>query len=192
MLLLFGLRLTGFLNCIPLALMDRFDMLGKIKAQVAVVALHQFRGLFWPKSLWAQVVRRVCHLEVFDESFGIRAELSTSGNHRAQVQPVSKGRKPFSAFLMPIWPSQLVKAYAKAIGSLDDLLSASAEGGNHRPSVSGLRGPVLSHFLVNLARRRLIASWILLVAADFAPEQQVVAQEVPHPPRTGQRPAGPL
>ena len=74
----------------PIALMESSAVLRKIKAQMAVVALRQFRRTLWPKLLHREVAFGILNPEAFDEGFGIGAELSASGDHRAQVQPVGK------------------------------------------------------------------------------------------------------
>ena len=118
----------GFLHLLPVALVESLAVLGKIEAQVAVVALHQFRGCLWPKPIRLQVAFGIPGLEAFDEGFGIGAELPAFGDHRTQVQTVGKGGKPLTAPLMPIWPLQVIPTHAEAIGGLHDLLSPFAKG----------------------------------------------------------------
>ncbi|TBN45497.1 hypothetical protein EYF88_17275, partial [Paracoccus sediminis] len=63
----------GFLHLFPVALVVSLAVLGKIEAQVAVVALHQFEAFLGPEPFGFQVLSRILNAEVFDEGFGLGA-----------------------------------------------------------------------------------------------------------------------
>ena len=168
----------GSLHLLPVALVVSLAVLGKIKAQVAVVALHQFEAFLGPEPFGFQVLSRILNAEVFDEGFGLGAEHPALGDHRAQVQPIDQRRKPLAARLVPIGTTQLVQAHVETEGRFDDLLGALAQGRNQLPGV-WLKEPFLFDSVPGEASwGRLIGMGILLVAADLAPEQQVAAQPV--------------
>lgn len=81
-----GFRLIADVEAVlfihPMALAVALVMLGNIKIEMAIVALHQVRCPFWPKPIRLQMAFGIRNLEAFDESFGIGAELAAFGDHR--------------------------------------------------------------------------------------------------------------
>ena len=104
----------------PFILVERLVMLRKINPEVAVVALNQLGCFFWPQAICVQVLRRIRKAQVFDQGFSMGAEGTTFRDHRAQVQPVRKRRKPGSTSLMPIRSFQLGKPKPEAISRIND------------------------------------------------------------------------
>ena len=79
---------------------------------------------------------------------------------------------------MAIRTAQLVQAHAETEGRFDDLLGALAQGRDQLPGV-WLKEPCFFDSVSGEASwGRLVGVGILLVAADLAPEQQVVTQPV--------------
>ena len=88
---------------------------------------------------------------------------------------------------MAVRTFQFAQVHPKAMSHLHNALCAFAKAGNQLPFVAGGEGSRLDPVPVNVPGGRFIAARILSVAADFAPEQQVVPQQV-RPPKTAQRP----
>lgn len=135
-------------------------------------------GLPWPEMFRFQVPGRVSGHGVFDEGFGIGTEGPAFGDDRTQMQPIRKCREPLTASLVPVRAFQLIKTYPEAVCGPYDPLRASAKAHDQRPGVVDVRHGLPDPSLVHIALWRFIAARVLLVAADFAPEQQIVPQQV--------------
>lgn len=114
-----------------LSLQLGYDVRGKIKAQVAVVAQHHLRCVPWPELLLIQLSDRI--MQIFDECFGIGTEGTAFGDDRAKVQAIGKGREPFLARFVPVRASQLLQAHPEAMRHLHDPICALAEGRDQGP-----------------------------------------------------------
>lgn len=124
------------------------------------------------------MLRAVRDGEVDHQRLGVGTEAGALGDDRAQVQPIGQGREPAPALFVAVRLGQVLRSHAVLVGRFHDAVGAAAQGIDQWPAGRALPGRHLGIHGADGALGRLVAVGVLLVAADLALEQQVLAQLV--------------